>query len=127
MSNKEPLIIGSEEELRTQLLQDITELFKGYTYRFHPNVRPTTWKLSLYPYLDTAEGYIKNIPAQIIPLNEEESTTEATPDPDRFSKAELYGLMPDEPITEPESIKYIEDYTTDELQNMLDYYEDPIY
>lgn len=111
-------IIYSDEELLAQICQDVTDLFKNYTYRYHPMTKPTAIKAILHPYLDMEEGYVKNIPVKVV-TEDGEILAEATPDPTRFREVKIQTVEIDarieEEIIEEEAIdKDNEDGDSDE-------------
>ena len=84
-STQEKIVISSDQELIEKFMQDCTELFKNYVYRYHPMVKEIDLIVTAKPYLDMEEGYIKNIPVKIA-IKDGETLYEATPDEDRFRK-----------------------------------------
>ena len=121
-------IIYSDEELLARIGQDVTDLFKNYTYRYHPMTKPTAIKAILHPYLDMEEGYVKNIPVKYV-TEDGDVLFEATPDQTRFREVKITTF--DVTITDPtiedpiditldsESPRY-SDEELDELKQRID-------
>ena len=96
-SQSEDIFLYSDEEVIVQVMNDITELFKKYTYRYHPMIDPIEFTVTAKPFLDTFEGYIKNIPVKVA-LKNGKVIYEATPDQSRFNEVPFNTTEIDVPI-----------------------------
>ena len=96
-------ILFSDEEVIVKLMDDIGELFKNYTYRFHPTTKPIDFIVTARPYLDNKEGYVKNIPVQVA-AKSGHIIYVSTPDESRFHAVDTKRpyLMTAEDIKEQE-------------------------